>query len=341
MAENILVYLDCFSGEVSPASWEAVGAAQSVKSEAGKINAVLLGPRAQEHADAAFEYGVDEVYCCDDASLGGFSAESYTTQLAALIKVNEPDLILLPGNVRTRDLAAMLAVDTQSCVIPDAVGLDWENAAVVTRPVHGGKFLQKLQAEKAPCIVVLRSRVFTVPERDETRTGTPKTLDLVDAPAAYEVLGFTPVEGEIPLTEASIIVAGGRGVTQPASLNAPDNLESDEEKEAWLAQEGYKIVRKLAETLGGAIGASRAIVDPGYVPYQYQVGQTGKVVSPDLYFALGISGAIQHLAGMQSAKTIVAINKDPEAPIFKHAQFGIVGDVFEIVPKLIEALQER
>jgi electron transfer flavoprotein alpha subunit len=318
-----------------------LGAAQSVKNGTGKINAVLLGPQAQEHAGTAFEYGADEVYCCDDASLGSFTAEAYATQLAALIRENKPDLVLLPGNVRTRDLAAMLAVDTESCVIPDAVGLEWDESAVVTRPVHGGKFLQKLQAEKTPCIVVLRSRVFSAPEKDEARTGTTKVLDLVDAPAAYEVLGYIPVEGEIPLTEASIIVAGGRGVAQPASLTAPDNLESDEEKETWLAQEGYKIVRQLADTLGGAIGASRAIVDPGYVPYQYQVGQTGKVVSPDLYIALGISGAIQHLAGMQSAKTIVAINKDPEAPIFKHAQFGIVGDVFEIVPELIEALKQR
>ncbi|MBN1265486.1 MAG: electron transfer flavoprotein subunit alpha/FixB family protein [Anaerolineales bacterium] len=199
--------------------------------------------------------------------------------------------------------------------------------------------MQQLKAEQTPCIAVLRSRIFTPPEKDESRFGTAQSLDLVDAPAAYEVLRFTAVEGEILLTEASIIVAGGRGVTQPKGLSAPDGLESEKDRETWLAQQGYQIVQQLAEALGGAVGASRAIVDPGFVPYQYQVGQTGKVVSPDLYIALGISGAIQHLAGIQSAKTIVAINKDPEAPIFKHARFGIVGDVFEIVPELIAEIQ--
>jgi electron transfer flavoprotein alpha subunit len=155
------------------------------------------------------------------------------------------------------------------------------------------------------------------------------------------VLGYKPAGGGVSLADAAIIVSGGRGVANNPGLQPPPELATDKEREIWRAQQGFKLVGELAAVLGAAVGASRAAVDAGYIPYAHQVGQTGKVVSPDLYIACGISGAIQHLAGMRTAKTIVAINKDPDAPIFKLARFGVVGDLYQILPELTRELRER
>jgi electron transfer flavoprotein alpha subunit len=158
--------------------------------------------------------------------------------------------------------------------------------------------------------------------------------------AKSQVEGYVPAEGGVSLTDAAVIVSGGRGVSNNPSLTPPAGMD-EKEAEIWKAQQGFKLISGLAQVLGGAVGASRAAVDAGYIPYSHQVGQTGKVVSPDLYIAVGISGAIQHLAGMRSSKTIVALNKDPDAPIFKLARFGVVGDMHEILPLLTEALRQR
>lgn len=341
MIDKAMVYLDCCNGSISSASWEGVGAAAGVLSDTGALTAVLLGPDAGSLAQEAFQYGVDEVWICEDPALEKFTAEAYATQLTSLVGKTEPEAVFMPGNARMRDLAAMLAVDTGGCVVPDAVAVNVEDGIIVTRPVYGGKFLQDIQADASPCIVSIRGRAFSAPEKDDNLRGSPRVMELVESPAAFEVLDFTPSGGDVRLAEAAVVVSGGRGVVQPEGLDIPDDLATDADKEEWLARQGYELVRRLAETLGGAAGASRPIVDPGYVAYEHQVGQTGKVVSPDLYIALGISGAIQHLAGMHTSKTIVAVNKDPDAPIFKHARFGIVGDVHEIVPALIEEIEKR
>jgi electron transfer flavoprotein alpha subunit len=180
-----------------------------------------------------------------------------------------------------------------------------------------------------------------MPEITAGRTGpVEKAAPDIGKPAT-EVLGYKASDGGVSLTDAGVIVSGGRGVSNNPKLNSPAEITDEKQKEIWRAQQGFALVRKLAAVLGAAVGASRAAVDAGYVPYANQVGQTGKVVSPDLYIACGISGAIQHLAGMRTSKTIVAVNKDAEAPIFRVARFGVVGDLYDIVPALTKAFKAR
>jgi electron transfer flavoprotein alpha subunit len=185
-------------------------------------------------------------------------------------------------------------------------------------------------------------RAFAKPEPDTSRSGNiTKVAAAVGADAIpTKVVGYEPAGAGVSLTDASVIVSGGRGAAANPTLTPPAGLD-EKQAEVWRAKEGFKLVGELANVLGGAVGASRAAVDAGYIPYQNQVGQTGKLVSPDLYIAAGISGAIQHLAGMRSSKVIVAINKDPEAPIFKLARYGVVGDMHTLLPAITEAFRKR
>ena len=193
-----------------------------------------------------------------------------------------------------------------------------------------------------PQIVTLRVRAFPKPELDPSRDGSVIKIDAActEDDIATRVTGYGEGQSGVSLNDAAVIVSGGRGVSNNPSLTPPDGLD-ESEQEKWRAQQGFMLVNDLAGVLGGAVGASRAAVDAGYVPYEHQVGQTGKVVSPDLYVACGISGAIQHLAGMRTSKTIVAINKDPDATIFNLARFGVVGDLYKILPPLTENLRQR
>jgi electron transfer flavoprotein alpha subunit len=227
--------------------------------------------------------------------------------------------------------------------MPDVTALEVQDGAVVvTRPVYAGKLLCKARCNRIPQLITLRVRAFSKPEADESRSGTltPIEIDLPAGDTLTEVVGYSQAEGSVSLTDAAVVVSGGRGVAVNPNLRPPSDLD-DKEAEIWKAQQGFKLVKELADVLGGAVGASRAAVDAGYIPYEHQVGQTGKVVSPDLYIAGGISGAIQHQAGMRTSKVIVAINKDPEAPIFKLARFGIVGDLYDVLPALTEAFRKR
>ncbi|MEA1978312.1 MAG: electron transfer flavoprotein subunit alpha/FixB family protein, partial [Chloroflexota bacterium] len=242
-----------------------------------------------------------------------------------------------------RELAAMSAVDLGAGVMPDVTALEVEDGRLIaTRPVYAGKLLAKTYCETGPQIITLRGRAFKAPEADSSRTGTPIQVDadVVESDVSTRVLGYTQAESGVSLGDAGVIVSGGRGVSNNPALTPPDGMD-EKEVEVWRAQQGFKLVGELASVLGGAVGASRAAVDADYVPYENQVGQTGKLVSPDLYIACGISGAIQHQAGMRSSKVIVAINKDPDAPIFKLARFGVVGDLYDILPPLTEAFRQR
>lgn len=344
MTNKIWVYIDHFKGQALPSSWEGIGAGLSLASElGGGVTALVFGQDVTGIAQEAFHYGADEVLLADDATLADYRSEPYTALLAKLAAESTPEVIIFPTTTRGRELAGMSAVDLESGVLVDVTALEVQDGAVVaTRPVYAGKLLAKVQCSAKPQIVTLRGRAFAKPEIDESRAGTLTEVEaaMVEDDIAVKVVDYTTTEAGVSLTDAAVIVSGGRGVSNNPTLEPPGDL-SEEEQEVWRAQQGFKLVGELAEVLGAAVGASRAAVDAGYIPYVNQVGQTGKVVSPDLYIACGISGAIQHLAGMRTSKVIVAINKDSEAPIFKLARFGVVGDLFDIVPPLTEALRSR
>ena len=330
------VYIDHFKGEVQPASWEALGLAKSL----GTASAVVFGSGVDAIAKTAFEHGADEVFVADGAALTDYRAEPYAATLSALASAQSPDLILFPTTARTRELAAMSAVDLNTGVLTDISALEANgDQLVATRPIYEGKVLEKTVCSGKPVLATIRPRAFPKPEADASKTGTVTKVD-VKTDALTNVEGYSASESAVNLGDAGVIVSGGRGVSNNPSLQPPAGMD-DKQAEIWRAQQGFALVTELANVLGGAVGASRAAVDAGYIPYSHQVGQTGKVVTPDLYIACGISGAIQHLVGMRNAKVIVAINKDADAPIFKQARYGVVGDLFQIVPALTDAFKKK
>ncbi len=341
MSNKIWVYIDHFKGEALPASWEAIGAGKALAEKlGGGVTALVFGSGVEGLAQKAFEYGADEVLLADSPALADYRPETYTSTLSKLASDQNPSVILLPTTTRGREIAGMAAVDLETGVLVDVVALDVEGDRVVaTRPIYAGKLLQKTLCASDPQIITLRGRAFPRPEPEAGRSGTLTKVEAAGE-ALATVEGYQESEGGVSLTDAGIIVSGGRGTANNPALTPPDGMD-EKEAEIWKAQQGFKMLGELASVLGGAVGASRAAVDAGYIPYAHQVGQTGKVVSPDLYIACGISGAIQHLAGMRTSKIIVAINKDPEAPIFKVARYGVVGDMHQIVPALTEAFKKK
>jgi electron transfer flavoprotein alpha subunit len=331
-----LVYIDHFKGEIQPASWEAIGLGKTL----GPVSAVVFGSGVDAVARAAFEYGANEVFVADDAALADYRAEAYGSTLPALVSAQSPDLVLFPTTARTRELAAMTAVDLNTGVLTDISGLEANgDQLVATRPIYEGKVLEKTVCSGKPVLATIRARAFPKPEPEAGKAGTPTKVE-VKAEAITNVQGYAASESAVNLGDAGVIVSGGRGVSNNPSLQPPSGMD-EKQAELWRAQQGFALITDLASVLGGAVGASRAAVDAGYIPYSHQVGQTGKVVTPDLYIACGISGAIQHLVGMRNAKLVVAINKDSDAPIFKQARYGVVGDLFQIVPALTEAFKRK
>ncbi len=330
------VYIDHFKGGAQPAAWEALGLAKSF----GSAIALVFGSNVDDVIKNAFEYGADEVLLADDSALTDYRAETYASTLTALASSLSPNLILFPTTTRTREFAAMSALDLNSNVITDATAVEVNGSSVVvTRPIYEAKLFEKVTCSSTPQFITIRGRAFPKPEQQAGRSGTITKVE-AKTDSLSTVEGYSVAEVGVSLNDAGVIVSGGRGVSNNPSLQAPAGLD-DKQAEIWKAHQGFTLIGDLASTLGGAVGASRAAVDAGYIPYSNQVGQTGKVVAPDLYIACGISGAIQHLAGIRSAKMVVAINKDADAPIFKQARFGVVGDLFVIVPALNEAFKRK
>jgi electron transfer flavoprotein alpha subunit len=337
---KIWVFIDQFKGEALSASWEALGAGLELGDE---VTAIVFGAGVDAIAQEAIHYGAAEVLVCDDPTLADFRAEPYAGLLAKLAGESTPEVILFPTTTRGRDLAAMAAIDLNTGVLVDCTALEVVDGTILaTRPIYAGKLLSKVQCSARPQLVTLRVRAFAKPEKDEGRSGTITKVDPVvtEDEVKSKVLEYAQSEGGVSLNDAAVIVSGGRGTSNNPKLEPPAGMDEGEQ-EKWRAQQGFALVSDLAKVLGAAVGASRAAVDAGYVSYDHQVGQTGKVVSPDLYIACGISGAIQHLAGMRTSKVIVAVNKDPDAPIFKLARFGVVGDLFDILPPLTEAMKTK
>ena len=341
---KIWVYIDQFKGQALPISWEAIAVGRGLASEiGGGITALVFGLGVEPVARQAIHYGADDVILADDPTLDDYRAEPYGALLSRLAGEAAPQIILFPTTTRGREIAAICAVDLNTGVLPDVTALENQDGALTAiRPVYAGKLLAKVVCQTRPQLVTLRGRAFAKLPPDEARTGRiiPVSPAMAEADIPSKVVDYSKVEGGVSLNDAAVIVSGGRGVSNNPALTPPAGMD-DKAVEIWRAQQGFKLVGELADVLGAAVGASRAAVDAGYVPYLHQVGQTGKVVSPDLYIACGISGAIQHQAGMRNSKVIVAINKDADAPIFKLARYGVVGDLYAILPALTEAFRKR
>jgi electron transfer flavoprotein alpha subunit len=287
------------------------------------LAAVVLGAGVGALAQRALAYGADKVYLIDDGALADYTTDGWVGAAAALAQKHQPALILTGSSFQMRDFSAALAAELGVGLAADVTNVAIEGDQIsALRPSHGGNVLNTLQLGAArPAVVSVRKGSFAEAAEQAGRSGETIKEAMPPVEIRTKVTGVAPKQGAVNLADAAIIVSGGRG------LGSAENY--------------FKLVPPLAEALGGAYGASRAIVDAGWIPYEHQVGQTGKTVSPKLYVACGISGAIQHLAGMRSSRTIVAINKDAEAPIFRVASYGIVGDVNEILPLLTEEIKRR
>jgi electron transfer flavoprotein alpha subunit len=346
MTNKIWVYIDHYKGTPHPGSWEALGAARGLtEAYGGGVSAIVLGDQVEELANQAAQMGADEVLLVDDTTLQDYRADPFTTTISHLAKEGAPLVILFPTTTRGRELAGMTAIDLNTGVLPDVTAMEVREGRIwATRPVYAGKVLSKAVCESDPQIITIRIRAFPKLAPGSTAAGTITQVpaQMSEDSINVKVAGYKEADsGMVSLSEASTILSGGRGVSNNPGLTPPPDVTDEKEQEIWRAQEGFKLIGELASVLGAAVGASRAAVDAGYIPYEHQVGQTGKVVSPDLYIAFGISGAIQHQAGMRTSKNIVAVNKDPDAPIFKLARFGIVGDLWEILPAMTEAFQAK
>jgi len=330
------VYIDHFKGEVQPASWEALGVAKSF----GSASAIIFGTGLDALVKTALEYGADEVLVADNSALVDYRVEAFASTLSALASSRTPDLILFPTTARTRELAAMSAMDLNTGVLVDLTGLSLNgDKLIATRPIYEGKLNETVVCSGKPIIATLRARAFPRPAQDKSKSGTATKVE-AKTDSLTTVEGYEVAEAVVSVSDAGVVVSGGRGVSNNPSLTPPAGMD-EKQAEVWRAQQGFKLIGELATVLGGAVGASRAAVDGGYIPYAHQVGQTGKVVAPDLYIACGISGAIQHIVGIRAAKLVIAINKDAEAPIFKVARYGVVGDLFTFVPALTEAFKKK
>ncbi len=323
---GILVYIDQFGGVGRSVSWEVLGRAREMAAILQEpVEAVVVGQAIDGLVQQAFEFGADRVYVADGPEFAQYRAGAYASALRTAIEAAAPRIILAPETPTAHDPAAMAACALGIGLAPDclAVELDAGGKLVAERAVFSGNILTTVVFSAVPQMATVRGRSYEVPAPQAGRSGQIVPLKVaIDGAAAFEeILATDAVEtGEVSVESANVIIAGGRGVKGP---------------------EGFEPLRELAGVLDGAVGASRAAVDAGWIPYVHQVGQTGKTVRPDLYIACGISGAIQHLAGMSNSKVIVAINKDKDAPIFKVAQYGIIGDLFEVVPALAQAFATR
>ncbi len=334
MSSLVAVVVDHHQGRASGSAWEPLTPARQLAEHLGtEVVAVVLANDPGDLPQQAARYGADRVFVVQHPQLADYRLDTFGHALAALAQQRDIALWLFPTTTRGREMAAWLGAYLGIGVLPDVTSVELDDTQVrAIRPVYAGKIWARV-VTPLPAVVTTRVRAFPAPEPQEGREVPVETFTIDLPEPTLQVTGYEATASEGPrLTEARIIVSGGRGVANT------DKVPGDEKERA---RKGFEMLGELARLLGGALGASRAAVDAGYIDYEHQVGQTGKVVSPDLYIACGISGAIQHQAGMRTSKVIVAINTDPDAPIFKIAHYGIVGDLWEIVPALIEEIKER
>ncbi len=322
MANEIWLFVEEHNGELTAATKELISKARELAEGLGRhVAALVLSPRAAEIANHVFGYGVPKAYIVEDPALEHYTTDAYVGAAAALVKQYQPKVLLTGASFQMRDFTAALAADVDAGLGADCTGVAVRDEQIIAmRPSHGANVINTLGFNSDMVIVSLRRQVATEAQA-VGGTGEIVRGQMPQLPQRMKVLKVEDKSNAVNLADSQIIVSGGRG------LGSPENYE--------------KLVPTLAQAFNGAYGASRAIVDAGWVPYERQVGQTGKTVSPKLYVACGISGAIQHLAGMRNSGTIVAINKDPDAPIFKVATYGLVGDVNELLPALTEIVEQK
>ncbi len=300
-------------------SYEAFAAAKQI-ADGGEIVGVLLGDSVESLAPNLIAYGADRVVTVEHPHLKSYTSDGYSQAILAIYEQEKPEAIVFGHTSLGKDLSPKVSSRIQSGLISDVTEIEGSGDDVLfIRPIYSGKAFEKVKIKEGIVFVTVRPNNIPALEKDESRSGSVSslTVDIQNLRTIIKEVVRKTSEG-VDLSEAKVVVAGGRGVK---------------------SEEGFEPLAELANLLGGAVGASRGACDAGYCDYSLQIGQTGKVVTPDLYIAAGISGAIQHLAGMSNSKVIVAINKDPEANIFKVADYGIVGDLFEVIPLMIEEIK--
>ncbi|WML30142.1 electron transfer flavoprotein subunit alpha/FixB family protein [Neobacillus sp. OS1-32] len=316
MARKLLVLGEIREGVLRNVSFEAIAAAKQI-ADGGEVVGLLLGGRIKELAYTMIHHGADRVVVVENSNLQDYTPEAYSQAIMQVIDAEKPDGFILGHTAIGKDISPRIASKIKSGLISDTVKVDIIGDEVIfTRPIYSGKAFEKRAIQEGIIFATIRPNNILPLEKDVSRSGEISSIDVQIKDLRTIVKEVVKkASGGIDLSEAKVIVAGGRGVK---------------------SKDGFKPLEELAKVLGGAVGASRGACDAEFCDYSLQIGQTGKVVTPDLYIACGISGAIQHIAGMSNSKVIVAINKDPEANIFSIADYGIVGDLFEVVPLLIE-----
>ena len=334
MTRRFWVYIEQEDGKAHPVAWELLGVARRLADEVNDnavVEGILVGQNMEELAKEAIQYGAQTVYVVDDPAFKSYLNKPYTTALTVLVKKYDPEVFLVGATTLGRDLAGAVATsigtgltaDTTHLAMGEVKGSD-KKLLLATRPAFGGNVIATILCrDYRPQMATVRPRVFTSAPRQADAKGEivreviPITPEMINA----EILEFiTNDAASVKLEYADIIVSGGRGLGGP---------------------KGFELIKQLADELGGVVGSSRACVDAGWIKYDHQVGQTGKTVRPKLYIAAGISGAIQHKVGMQESDFILAINRDPHAPIFDVATMGIVGDLYEVIPAMIKEIRAR
>lgn len=320
MSKNIIVLGETRDGQLRNVTFEAIAAGKTM-AQGGEVIGVVIGNSVQSLAQELIYYGADRVLIVEDEKLAHYTSDGYAQALQAVIDQEQPEGIVMGHTALGKDLSPKIAAKLDAGLVSDATAVEEENGDIhFTRPVYSGKAFEKVAIQEGLLLATVRPNNIEPLQKDESRSGEVSSVSasISDLRTIIQDVVRKSAEG-VDLSEAKVIIAGGRGVK---------------------SAEGFQPLKELADVLGGAVGASRGACDADYCDYSLQIGQTGKVVTPDLYIACGISGAIQHLAGMSNSKVIVAINKDPEADIFNVADYGIVGDLFDVVPMLTEEFKK-
>jgi len=323
---GVLVFAEQRGGRVHPVAYELLGKGRELAELLGEpLYAVVIGSGVRQDAEELVARGADKVFVYDDPALGVFRDDPYSALLAELVREEKPSIFLIGATVIGRSLGPKVAACLDTGLTADCTGLEIDpetGLLLQTRPAFGGNIMATIICpDRRPQMATVRYKVMLEAERDPTRKGeiVEKPVDAERLPDRVEVLDFQLAEEEVSIVDADIVISGGLGLADP---------------------KGFELMEELAHVLGGAVGASRPTVDEGWIEYRHQVGLSGRTVRPKLYMACGISGAVQHLAGMKTSEIIIAINKDREAPIFRVSSLGAVGDLYEVVPRLIEKIKE-